>query len=55
MLEQPHMYDIACYDLAENFLSDEPFINTDENRRELAQQIQDVIEDFILAHTSNPG
>lgn len=52
------MFDPSCYDLAESFLSDEgKTINTDENRRALAQQIQDVIEDFILAlnHEEDPA
>lgn len=40
-------YDAACYDLAARFLSDEPSINTDENRHELAGNIQRTIEDFI--------
>lgn len=43
------MYDPDCYNLAEMFLSDEISINTDTNRRALAQQIQDLIEDFISA------
>lgn len=50
------MYDPDCYTLAESFLSDAGIeINTDANRRELAQEIQDIIEAFILVHTSNPG
>jgi len=41
------MYDSKCYDLAEAFLSDEPEVNTAENRHVLAQLIQQAIEDFI--------
>lgn len=40
-------YDQSCHDLAASFLSDEPDINTPENRHELAQDIQSAIEDFI--------
>lgn len=41
------MYDRACYDLAVIFLSDEDEIDTEENRKELAQTIQEAIEDKI--------
>lgn len=40
-------FDPRCYDLAELFLSGEPAINTPEKRDELAQILQDAIEDFI--------
>lgn len=40
-------YDSRCYDLAETFLEDEPTINTEANRAELAQLIQTTIEDHI--------
>lgn len=40
-------YDVKCHELAEAFLSDEPSINTKENVSELAQLIQDAIENFI--------
>jgi len=40
-------YDQSSYDLAESFLEDEPELNTEENRKELAQDIQRAIEDFI--------
>ena len=40
-------YDIKCYDLARDFLDDEPGLNTIGNAKELAQDIQDAIEDFI--------
>jgi Mn-dependent DtxR family transcriptional regulator len=41
------MYDRKCYELAEHFLSDEPEIDSEENRAELAQAIQTEIEDKI--------
>ena len=41
-------YDQSSYDLAERFLEDEPELNTEENRNELAQLIQNTIEDFIV-------
>ena len=40
-------YDSKCYQLAREFLDDEPGLNTIENAKELAQEIQDVIEDFV--------
>ena len=40
-------YDPACYDLAESFLSDEPKLNTQQNRKELASAIQDRVESWI--------
>lgn len=40
-------YDQKCYDLAEVFLSDYPEKNTPENRNQLAQDIQQAIEDFF--------
>jgi hypothetical protein len=43
------MYDQKCYDLAESFLSDEPQLNTEENRKALAQDIQAAIEDFFFS------
>lgn len=39
------MYDEKCYDLAEYFLQDGDF--TEAVMQALAQQIQDVCEDFI--------
>jgi len=42
-------YDQKCYDLAESFLEDEPALNNEENRNELAESIQSAIEDFIDA------
>jgi len=40
-------YDSRCYDLAAVFLSDNPEKNTEANRAELAQHIQDEIEGWI--------
>jgi hypothetical protein len=41
------MYDSSCYELAELFLMDEPELANEANTKELAQAIQDAIEDFI--------
>lgn len=46
-------YDSKCYDLAEAFLEDEPHLNTEGRRDELAQLIQTTIEDFIAHEQSN--
>lgn len=46
-------YDLKCYDLAEDFLGDEPHLNTEKRRDELAQIIQTAIEDFISSEQSN--
>jgi len=40
-------YDVKCRQLADLFIEDDPEINTNENADELAQRIQDAIEDFI--------
>lgn len=40
-------YDPQCYDLADTFLSDEPELKSHENVDQLAQRIQDAIEQFI--------
>jgi hypothetical protein len=40
-------YDPKCYELAEEFLSDEPELNTEKHRDLLAKDIQQAIEDFI--------
>lgn len=42
-----HSYDSRCYDLAEVFLRVEPSLNNEKHKRDLAQEIQDVIEDYI--------
>ena len=41
------MYDVKCYRLACDFLEDHPEIDTNKNRQELAQEIQDSIETWI--------
>jgi hypothetical protein len=46
-------YDSKCYDLAEAFLEDEPALNTEPRRKELAQIIQDAIEGFIEYERKN--
>lgn len=43
----PRSYDPACEELARHFLSDEEFEN--DHVAELAQHIQDAIEDWIEA------
>lgn len=40
-------YDRKCYELARDFLGDEPYIDTTDNRDDLAQSIQDAIENTI--------
>lgn len=40
-------YDQKCYELAREFLQDVPGVNSEKNCRELAQDIQDAIEDFL--------
>lgn len=47
------LYDQKSYDLAEAFLSDEPHLNTEGRRDELAKLIQTTIEDFITHEQSN--
>lgn len=42
----PKTYDPACYDLAEQFLSDTPY-NSEANREHLARSIQQTIEDEL--------
>jgi hypothetical protein len=47
-MSQPHGFDEKCLELAEYFLlDDEDPLNTEENRRLLAQAIQDKIEETI--------
>lgn len=43
----PKGYDPRCEELGRLFLGDEPDLLTDTTAAELAQEIQDVIEDFI--------
>lgn len=40
-------YDAKCYELAEDFLEEEPDIDTEKNRALLAQLIQDAIDNFM--------
>jgi hypothetical protein len=40
-------FDTKCHDLATAFLSDEPKLDTPQNRNFLAQVIQTAIEDWI--------
>lgn len=40
-------YDQKCYDLAVEFLSDEPKMGTNEDCASLAQAIQEAIEDWL--------
>ena len=40
-------FDPKCYELAKQFLSDHPTINTDRNIDELAEVIQGEIDDWI--------
>lgn len=47
------MYDTKCYNLAVAFLEDEPAINTPERVNQLAQKIQDTIEDEINMWTED--
>lgn len=55
------MYDNACYALAESFIDDDPNIkNFGEHKKaemahELAQQIQDTIEDYLRLAVSPPN
>jgi hypothetical protein len=42
-----HGFDAKCYELAKAFLSDEPEIDNEVNRADLAQSIQTAIEDGI--------
>lgn len=40
-------YDTKCYELAKQFLADRPKVDSPQHRDELAQAIQDVIEDCL--------
>ena len=46
-------YDSKCYDLASIFLEDEPSIFSDRRCKELAQDIQRLIEDYIQYELEN--
>ena len=47
-------FDPDCCDLAEHFLSDEPALNTERNKKRLAQHIQDTVEDWIAYEREDP-
>jgi hypothetical protein len=42
-------FDSKCYDLAEHFLQDEPDLDNEDRRKELAQEIQEAVEAWFLA------
>ena len=42
-----HGYDVKCEELARHFLEDEDVAANPERVKELAQRIQDAIEDFL--------
>jgi hypothetical protein len=42
-------YDAKCYELAKHFLEDAPEGNTEEGCKNLAQHIQNVIEQYLEA------
>jgi hypothetical protein len=44
---QSMTYDVECLKLAKHFLHNKPNNDTDKNRQELAQRIQDAVEDFL--------
>jgi hypothetical protein len=46
--KKPYSVDSECYDLAVHFLADEPKLDTEDARRELAQEIQDVVESWFI-------
>lgn len=46
-------YDVKCYDLADEFLSDTPHLHTEKRTDELAKLIQQAIEDFIADEQRN--
>ena len=41
-------FDSKCYDLAEHFLEDEPTLDNEDARNELAQEIQEAVESWII-------
>jgi hypothetical protein len=44
------MFDPKCYWLAKQFLGDEPGLQSEKNYSDLAEAIQEAIEDWIQAH-----
>ncbi len=47
-------YDSDCYELAEKFLDDDDEGHTDKQTGELAQAIQDAIENWFVGRKSKP-
>jgi hypothetical protein len=45
--KKPVSFDSKCYDLAEHFLTEEPGLNTEEMKDQLAQAIQETVESWI--------
>ena len=43
-------YDQKCYALAEHFLQDEPGLNSEAGRADLAMAIQQSVEDWFFAN-----
>ena len=48
-------YDTKCWDLAAEFLEDEPGLLNEKNQGQLAQDIQDAIEIFIQEQRAKEG
>ena len=48
-------FDAKCYELAKAFLSDEPTLDSEESRADLAQDIQNTIEDWIEDQRQKSG
>jgi hypothetical protein len=46
--KKPYSVDSKCYDLAVDFLADEPTLDTEDARKELAQEIQDAVESWFI-------
>lgn len=48
-------YDSECFLLAGYFLKGEPSLDTRANREQLAQDIQDAVENFISEQRDSPS
>jgi hypothetical protein len=46
--KKPYSVDSECYDLAVHFLADVPTLDTEDARKELAQEIQDAVESWFI-------
>jgi hypothetical protein len=46
--KKPLSFDSKCYDLAEHFLEDEPTLDNEDARNQLAQEIQETVEAWII-------